>query len=739
MYILCYPGTKKPMGNNWAEHSLSPEEISRRLANNPDNNVGLLLGLKSGYIDLECDSPEAEASLQDLVGPTLEHCPAWISTRGTHNLFAYDPRLASLPAVVKLRGIEFRLGNGKAAQSIIPPSIVDGVQRTWIRSLDDYPPLPLPEHVIELLLATTTKPERPSYDPLFADVHRELQQATVAKLLAWCARAKLPTTLRGGQANQKIIDFSWCPHRGPGHTDGGAAIIINVDGTWYFHCFHAKCSKVAFADLEAIHGPLHLVVRLGTDLDRIVSEATRALSRYDGVYQRGGLLVQVTRDAPLPKLCLHDNGSAKLAPLAPAALMPLLTTCAQWEKRDAKKWKRCLPPANVVAALDASTHYPGVPVVTGIVTSPVLRADGSILAEPGYDDSTGLFADLARSFPPLMSTDEAVAQLLDVLADFPFATPAHRAGWIAYLVTLVARHAFAGPAPLFLFDANASRAGKGLLTDVAAMIVEGRKASRYTQPTDDSETRKVITSAALAGASYVLFDNVKGKLGGAALEAGMTTGRWSDRLLGGNKQIDLALNWVWAATANNCQLSQDMVGRTLHIRLETPEERPELRSGFKYSDLLDYVKTNRAALAIAALSIPARYIAAGRPAQDLPAWGGFEGWSNLVRASLVWAGLPDPGETRAALAEQADDESATLRQLMDGWAQLGFPASVTTALECIATSDKYPLLHEAVAELQGDRKHALGNVLKRFRGRVLGGRCFDRTAHKIPRWELRPA
>jgi hypothetical protein len=72
--------------------------------------------------------------------------------------------------VVKYRGIEFRLGNGKACQSIIPPSAVDGVAREWTYDLADHEPQSLPDSVIEAILAESEKPtaEFSGNDPLLA-------------------------------------------------------------------------------------------------------------------------------------------------------------------------------------------------------------------------------------------------------------------------------------------------------------------------------------------------------------------------------------------------------------------------------------------------------------------------------------------------------------------------------------------------------------------------------------------
>ena len=246
--------------------------------------------------------------------------------------------------------------------------------------------------------------------------------------------------------------------------------------------------------------------------------------------------------------------------------------------------------------------------------------------------------------------------------------------------------------------------------------------------------RKAITSVAIGGVPYLLFDNIKGKFGGAILENAMTACRWTDRILGGNRQIDLPLNLVWLGTANNATLTTDMIGRTCHVRLDTDCERPDLRSGFKYPDLIGHVKDHRRELAIAALSIPAGYIKVGRPEVKLSAWGGFENWSDLVRKSLVWAGLPDP-DARETLAEQADDDTAVLRQLMNGWAELGCPTTVGRAIELVDEGSA-TTLKVLLTEFPGPRSQVLGNLLRDHRGRVLDGQKLERTNSKTPRWQL---
>jgi hypothetical protein len=197
-----------------------------------------------------------------------------------------------------------------------------------------------------------------------------------------------------------------------------------------------------------------------------------------------------------------------------------IASCARFVVWNPKKqcYVTVSPPDTLPAAVRDSIEFPGVPVITGVVSSPILRADGTIAVTRGYDELTGLCLDTEGTYPAVMKSDDAIKLLDDVLIDFPFASPAHRSGWFAALITLLSRAAFAGSAPFFLVDANVSRIGKGLLTDALAMIVESRRATRYACPKDQDEMRKVITSVALGGSLYLLFDNIKDTFGGATLE-----------------------------------------------------------------------------------------------------------------------------------------------------------------------------------------------------------------------------
>src|SRR5262249_55837535 len=100
------------------------------------------------------------------------------------------------------------------------------------------------------------------------------------------------------------------------------------------------------------------------------------------------------------------------------------------------------PPEVVVRDVISRGTWPGLPSLSGGVETPVIRPDGSILSEPGYDPATWLFYAPRAGFrlPPIpcapggSDVRHAVALLEEAFCDFPFADPASRANAYALLL-----------------------------------------------------------------------------------------------------------------------------------------------------------------------------------------------------------------------------------------------------------------------------------------------------------------
>ena len=499
-------------------------------------------------------------------------------------------------------------------------------------------------------------------------------------------------------------------------------------------------------------------IEISVDEHKTNDAAASALTADNDIYQRNGALVWIVRGEKRNDGIRRPDDVPQIVTLKPATVRERLSrvarfgqTCIDPETGESEFIRKPIP-KNCVEAIISRGHWPGIRPLEGVVTTPILRRDGSILNTPGYDLATGLMFDpqgVTFSIPERPSCEDAITaagRLLDLVSDFPFSTPAHKSVWLAGLLTPLARHAFDGPSPLFLFDANVRSAGKTLLAELIALILTGGDFSRMTNPHDDAECRKLITALVLCGDTLVLIDNIAGVLGCPALDAALTGTTWKDRLLGKNERVVGTLGMTWFASGNNVILNGDTTRRTCQSRLESPEEKPEEREGFKYPNVAQYVRDNRPALLADVVTILSAYCLAGRPRANLKPWGSFDGWSNLIRQAVVWVGLDDPGQTRQELSERSDLDAEQLRELIAGWEEVDLDCTGLTCAEALKRLDRdnkklpdkegnriecYPRLRNVLAniydlkpgELPGAKK--LGKKLQHLCGRVCGGKAFD--------------
>ena len=555
---------------------------------------------------------------------------------------------------------------------------------------------------------------------------------------------------------------TWPPDDGKGIDDllaaGRSPILVEGDDVAALLAGLPASAK-AVAAQNGVHGRIEIIV--GTDEHRVNDEAVAVLAGDDDLFARVGMLTRIVGEDAVHDGIVRPNGAKRIRVLQPQSLREAMTRRIQFiEMRATPNGditpKQAHPPGWCVSAVHARGEWLGVRPLRAIVTCPALRSDGSILSTNGYDPTTGLFLASAIDLPPIPAQptrDDAIraaAMILDVVVDFPFAKPEHRAAWLAFVLTPLARHAFSGPSPLFLIDANTRGSGKSLLADVGGIIATGTTLARMSNPRDDEECRKRITALALAGDSMVLIDNIIGNLGCASLDAALTSpDSWKDRILGKSEMVELPLSLTWTATGNNVMLEADTSRRTLHIRLDSPEENPELRSGFRIPHLVAHVKQQRAALVAAGLTILSAYHAAGRPRMNLPPWGSFDAWSALIRETIVWCGLPDPGQTREELAKRSDVMAGVLQVIINQWPNIDPNGEGLTTSELLKSLDErrpdYEGMREAVCELcgaAGDKlpsTRSLGNRLRRVRGRVVNGKALDSDdEHGKARWVVRP-
>lgn len=496
---------------------------------------------------------------------------------------------------------------------------------------------------------------------------------------------------------------------------------------------------------------------VGPDEHRVIGKTVEALSADLGLFKRGGQLVRIVREQDVDAAIRRLPGTPIIKVAPSANVRERITRYAELvaPRRDPETKATVLVQTNptqwLVDGVVNRGEWPCIRPLTGISDVPFLRPDGSICCVPGYDSATGVFYAPHQKYDGFtaakLSRDEvacALDFLLDPLQDFLFEKPIHRSAAAAAIFTPAGRFAFSGPAPLFVCDANMRGAGKGLLVDAFAIINTGREASPTSYTNDSEELRKVITAIALAGDRIVNFDNVVGRLGNDVLDRLLTGTKWKDRLLGSNTTIDLPMTTTFFATGNNVRVGADTARRIIHIRQESPVESPETRDGFAYPNLREHLRREHPLLLRATLDILSSYIRSGRPKMGLKPYGSFEGWSDLIRSTVVWAGLEDPCLTRDQLVEQADETQDDLASLMDAWdlyerdIRYGDRGgmNLTDLLAALYAPSK-PIdaassaLRGAIEAVTGVRAgqtpsaRQVGNHLKHYRRRPCGGRMFD--------------
>ena len=421
-------------------------------------------------------------------------------------------------------------------------------------------------------------------------------------------------------------------------------------------------------------------LRVGTDMSATIGEAIRRLAERTElpIYQRGGMLVHLTRDAS-PVLARWDRGAPALRVVRETRLQELLAQSARWtqSKLTDEGWqvKPCLPPRWAVQGVMQREEWP-LRRALGVTEIPILRDDGSVHEEPGYDPQSGyVYAPpdgLRLEWPTGRPLDrdlayEAYQHLCAPLVDFPFEAEHHRAAAVSAILSLVARPAILGPCPMFPILSTTPKSGKTILVeDVLYPIATGRDIARMQPGDDDAEMEKRITTVLVEAHTAVLLDNLTGTFGGGAFDAVVQGRMWRGRMLGRTESVEVPARAVWFCTGNNLSIRGDLAQRVIPVQLAPQEEHPEHRTGFKIPELRTWVKERRPLLLAAAYVLLRAHAAAGRPQFGIP-FGGYADWDRVVRSALVWAGAPDPYAGVAPFAEAADERHGRSAALLELW------------------------------------------------------------------------
>jgi hypothetical protein len=486
------------------------------------------------------------------------------------------------------------------------------------------------------------------------------------------------------------------------------------------------------------------------ELPRVVNEAEEALILLDReIYQRGGLIVRPV----LTKLKAADDRDMqgwRLIPVTQPYLVETLTCAARFLKYDArsKAWAAVNAPEQVAQTYLARQGTWKLPILSGIVHTPFLRADGSLCERPGYDPASGLLFKPGReSFPPVppqLGKDDAVAALTELeqlIATFPFVGEADQAVALSATLTALDRRAMA-TAPLHAFTSPTAGTGKSLLVDIVATLATNQLMPVISQGRTEEELEKRLGAALLAGDVVISLDNCEHRLESVFLCQALTQEKLNIRLLGLSRNVETPVNATIFATGNNLTIAGDLTRRALMCSLDAHCERPELRT-FDV-DAIKTARSNRGRLVVAALTVlRAWQLARERETLSLPPFGSFETWSRRVREPLVWLGRADPCSTVVRVRD-SDPAREALWAVMVQWNEhlgVGQAYTVQDVIKRAVVETDFQTALTAVAGNQSGlfvNNDRLGRWLKKVQGKIVGGFCLSQAGSMggYPLWKL---
>lgn len=392
-----------------------------------------------------------------------------------------------------------------------------------------------------------------------------------------------------------------------------------------------------------------------------------------GYYQRGSMVV---RPAMVP-VAVSDGRTVdapRLVDVKAHHMAEAFTRAANWKRFDKREgeWLSTDCPHRIAETFLAREGQWRLPVLTGIINCPTLRADGSILDLPGYDAQTGLLFDPQDVRFPALPRDpdratalRALAFLKDLISTFPFVTDADRSVALSGILTALIRRSLP-TAPLHGFNAPTAGTGKSMLVDLASQIATARPAPVIAQGKSEEEMEKRLGAALIAGDVLIAIDNCEEPLGGELLCQTLTQTSLKVRILGKSINAEVPSNAAVFATGNNLTLEGDMTRRAIRATLDAGVERPELRAFDR--DPLAMVTAQRGDYVSAGLTVLRAYHIAGRPEMRAPL-GSFTDWSRWVRDALIWLGEADPCETMEGM-RGADPKLEALTTVLEQWREV---------------------------------------------------------------------
>lgn len=466
-------------------------------------------------------------------------------------------------------------------------------------------------------------------------------------------------------------------------------------------------------------------IQIGPDLDHAIKKAIKHLPKqHPDLFALRGKLVRAL--------------GGKLIVLARQNLAALSSTATRWTKwdEDEERWVPARPDRQAIQAIMTQQIWEGIPEIESVVSAPVWLGGSELLCKPGWHARTRLYYqgepfDDARRREP---TADLLAELLDLIGEFPFSDEPSRAASLGYLFSLLMQYGYDPPTPLHVLSAKHQAAGKGLLLSTIVLLATGSEVIVTPYPRNDEELKKVALSHLRTGTTRaVLWDEVSRVIGGAGLRSLVTAGKYGDRALCTNDMLEAVNRTVWAVLGNMLALGDDMSRRSLAISLEL-----QTRKTFKYPHLKRHILEHRPRLLGAAFELIRRWVEAGAPGPHGPLLASFESWSMHVEGLCEWLGLASLQGAREHILNVQAEEQADVFAIVEA-ACARFAVDEVSCAE-IKQLESDPAWKDRFDSAFGENSGVKGGIPRTLRTTQVGkdGTKLVRGAH-TKRWRVERA
>jgi len=449
---------------------------------------------------------------------------------------------------------------------------------------------------------------------------------------------------------------------------------------------NARTKPKDYGDRKQVWIVTGKLVKAMEEVQRIVGKQT---DRPDPIFKRRDRLARLSRNLTEPgiKFKHFEKDALIILDITKHWMATRLEKSIEFVIPDGKdkatgKW--ILKPINcplglVDRILGDSTNWNGYPTLHATVETPTLRADGTILDQPGYDRSTGLFYDPADvKFPPIenlptIEQGKVAMQMIDnLLVDFPFdpkntdakGKNISKAVALSLLMSSVVRRTM-DIAPIYGVDADEAEAGKTTLVKVGGALATGRDIEVQAYASNVEERDKLLPGLLLSGSPYIAFDNLPDGciIEGAEIEKVVTSAFYASRPFGKNDVVrTMPTNATMVFNGNKIGAGGTMPTRMLIVRLVPTAPLAERK--FEHPDIVAYTIKHRPMLVAAILTALRCYLVHGTEVEKDR--DRFPQWSKLIRSALMWYGHADPLRGGDALRRD-DPTKEAQRQVLRQW------------------------------------------------------------------------